>query len=141
MAYFHNATKAELVFSIRHTRFIVPAGANVSIDDDFAWVVPARGLLLTAGLLEGAPMVQAQRLRPTRTKLPPGVELGPIKRRAREENEDPDVGDGPALEGDDLDPDEDPIERAAKQLEEQGIDVTSLGGAQEPKGRRRARQQ
>jgi hypothetical protein len=139
MQTFHNATHEPLEFEVRHARYHVPVGANVVIEEELVWVVKARGLRLTHGpaAAEHAPTVKPERIAPHRPPLPRGVELGPIKRRAREENEDPEVGDGPVLAGDDdgAETEEDPIAKAAKQLEAQGINLDGLAGGRP--GRRR----
>lgn len=57
MHVFHNATRELLDFELRHARYHVPVGANVTIEEELAWMIEARGLRLT--------------LPPTRTRRPP----------------------------------------------------------------------
>jgi hypothetical protein len=139
MQTFHNATREPLDFELRHTRYHVPVGANVLVEDTLAWVIKARGLRLTHGTSadKDAPTVRPQPMTPHRPVLPRGVELGPIRQRAREKNEDSEVGDGPALAGDDEGSDEaDPIEKAAQQLEAQGINLDALAGGRAARRRK-----
>jgi hypothetical protein len=133
----HNATQEPLSFDIRGVQYDVPPSGNVDIPEDLVYVVRARGLRLVKGASpsKDAPLAKVIKLRPVRPKLPRGVELGPIRQKAREDNEDLDEGgDGPELEGDDadIDPAEDPIEKSVRQLEAQGVDLDALVG-----GRRR----
>ena len=139
MQTFHNATREPIDFELRHARYHVPIGANVLIEESLTWVVKARGLRLTHGPSadEDAPTVKPERIAPHRPVLPRGVELGPLRKRAREANEDPEVGDGPALAGDDEGADEeDPIEKAAQQLEAQGINLDGLAGGRAARRRK-----
>jgi hypothetical protein len=96
MQAFHNATREPIEFELRHARYHIPVGANVLIEDSLTWVVKARGLRLTHGpsAEKDAPTVKPERIVPHRPVLPRGVELGPLRQRAREKNEDPEVGDG-----------------------------------------------
>lgn len=144
---FHNDSTSPVCTTIAGADITVPAGGNLSLPRHLAWVVKSRGLRLKDGRHPdaNAPDALMRKHKPPKQVLPRGVELGEIKERAREENEDEDVGDGPSLAGDDgeSDPDTlhapgaddggDPIERAASQLKDAGVDLDSLPGARRGK--------
>jgi len=130
--WFHNPTDAEVRTVIANAKIVVPPGGNLELPRHLAWVVKSRGLRLKEGRnpAEGAPDAHLSTYKPPKPVLPRGVELGEIRETARAENEDPEIGDGPDLAGDDDSGDDgDPIARAAAQLEKQGVDTASLPGA------------